>query len=202
MPILDNVVFCYTKIASPVKAYQSENTEFTQDCVVSKAQAKAWNKEFPKQKAKEVDNADFEEMFKIPPPFPEQDEQFVIKLKKAHIKNGKVTPDKFRPRVIQKTAEGNIDITFDKLVANGSKGKAAYTVNENSFGNFGQLSSILVEELIEYAGANGAGTEFGSVALKEVPANQAPVQKQEEAMKPKEVKKEVVEDFDSDSIPF
>ena len=84
--ILNNVTFAYVKIAAPVNKYQSSDTEFTVDCIVSKAEAKAWNKNFPKQKAKEVDNAEFTEKFKMDLPFPEQDEQYVIKLKNRILK--------------------------------------------------------------------------------------------------------------------
>lgn len=201
MPVIDNVVFAFVKIQSPVKKYQSEDTEFSVDCIVSKAQAKAWNKDFPKQKAKEVDNEEFQEKFKMGLPFPEQEEQYVIKVRKNHMKNGKETPSKFRPRVIEKTSDGNVDATMDKLVSNGSKGKLAYTINENDFGRFAQLSSILVEEMIEYKSNGGAGTEFGDVKLKEIP-EEVVVHKQEDRFKgAKLASQESYEDLD-DTIPF
>lgn len=181
MPVIDNVVFFYTKIQQATKKYQSNDTEWSVDCAVDKATAKKWNKEFPKQKVKEIDNDEFLEKFKVEEvPFPEQEEQFVIKLKKAATRDGKATPDKFRPRVLEATAAGNVDVTFTKLVSNGSKGKASYVTNENDFGVFAQLSAILVEDLIEYQSTGGAGTEFGPVALAAVPATQAQKETQEE----------------------
>lgn len=180
MAILDNAVFFYTKIQSPTAAFVKTNSEFVVDCVVDKATGKAFSKQFQKQKAKVLDNEEFCEKYKVEEvPFPDQDEQYVIKLKKNHIKDGKVSPEKYRPRVLEATEDGNVDITFDKLVGNGSKGKASYRVTENDFGTFAELQSILVEDLIEYAGG-GVTSDFGNVKLKEVPANQKVVQKQGE----------------------
>jgi hypothetical protein len=171
MPVIENVTFLYTKIQKPVLKYGSTtDTEWTVDCVVSKADSKKWKKEFPKNKVKEYDNAEFTEKFGIAVPFPDQDEQFVIKVKKDCVKGDWVTPEKYRPRVVEAVKGGeNVDITFTKLVSNGSKGKVSYTVREVKDEQFPQLSAILVEELIEYvsSGSAAAGDEFG--------AKQAPV---------------------------
>lgn len=170
MTVLNNVTFAYVKIQNPVNKYQSTDSEFTVDCIVSKADAKAWNKEFPKQKAKEIDNADFTEKYKMDLPFPEQDEQFVIKLKKPHIKNGKQMDERYRPRVFLAQDGGEPkDITFDVLPANGSKGKAAYNVRSNDFGTFSQLDSILIEELIEYKSSATVGGAFGVSSVAPAP---------------------------------
>jgi hypothetical protein len=168
--IIDNVVFAYVKIQSPVNKYQSTDSEFTVDCVVSKAQAKEWNKAFPKQKAKVVENDEFTDKFKMDLPFPDQDEQYVLKLKKPHIKNGKELDQRYRPRVFLSTDGEPKDITFDTLPANGSKGKAAYTVRSNDFGTFSQLDSILIEDLIEYKSGAVVGGAFGVTSVAEAPA--------------------------------
>ena len=168
--ILNNITFAYVKIQNPVLKYQSTDSEYTVDCVVSKAEAKEWNKAFPKQKAKVVENDEFTEKFKIELPFPEQDEQFVIKLKKPNVKNGKQLDERYRPRVFLATSGEPKDITFDVLPANGSKGKAAYVVRTNDFGSFAQLDSILIEDLIEYKSTNIVGGAFGATTLSEAPA--------------------------------
>lgn len=168
--VIENVVFAYVKIQSPVNKYQSTDSEFTVDCVVSKAQAKDWNKAFPKQKAKVVENDEFTEKFKMDLPFPDQDEQYVIKLKKPHIKNGKEMDQRYRPRVFLATGGEPKDITFDVLPANGSKGKAAYTVRSNDFGTFAGLDSILIEDLIEYKSSNTVGGAFGVTTVSDAPA--------------------------------
>lgn len=202
MPVISDVFFAYVKLQSPVKKYQSTDTEFSLDVVVSKAQAKVYNREFTKQKAKEIDNEDFKEQFKFDPPFPEQDEQYVVRFKRAHTKNGKELPSKYRPRVIMKGEDGgNVDVTFDLLVANGSKGKVAYNIQDNDFGHFHQLSSIFIEDLIEYK-SGAAGEEFGKVSLKDVPQNQQPVVKQEDALQAKVSERAAKEEFEDDSIPF
>jgi len=183
--VLNNTTFAYMKIAAPVNKYQSTDTEFTVDCIVSKADAKAWNKQFPKQKAKEVDNEEFIAKFKMELPFPEQDEQYVIKLKKPDIKNGKQLDQRYRPRVFKAVEGGEPeDITFDVLVSNGSKGKASYTVRTNDYGTFAQLDSVLVEDLIEYKSTASVGAAFGVKEVKPAP-NMPVVNKQEEAFESK-----------------
>lgn len=217
MTIQANVTFAYVKIQNPVKSLNEGDTEFTVDAIMSKADAKAWNKEHPKNKAKSFDNDEFLEKFKFEEvPFEDQDEQYVVKFKKAHSKKGVELPEKFRPRVFE-AVEGAKpkDITFEKLVANGSKGKVSYSTFSNSYGEFVQLDAILVEELIEYEGAGGTpGSEFGATDLAEVPKNQKPVKHQGEQpeeekpaakpVKPKKVEKPAAnfDDMDDDSVPF
>lgn len=211
MPVINNVTFLYTKIQSPVPAFNKVDSEFSVDVVLSKADAKAINKEFPKQKSKEYDNEEFTAKFGIKPPYPTQDEQFVLKLKKSHTKGDKVTPEQYFPRVFVVTTEGNVDSTYEILVGNGSTGKASYRVKEtDSYGNFLELQSILVEKLIPYVSKGGSiGSEFGVTKLAEVPQNQRVVQKQGEVVadKPAPVKAKkttvAVDDFDDgSSSPF
>jgi len=185
--IIDNVTFLYTKIQKPVFKYGSTtDSEWSVDCVVSKAAAKAWKKSFPKNKVKEFDNDEFVEKFGIDAPFPEQDEQFILKIKKDCKKtmpDGNVfeTPEKYRPRTIEQTAAGRADVTFEKLVGNGSKGKVSYTIRDVKDEQFPQLSAILVEEMVEHVSKGGAaaGEEFGA-SPKAVPAgnDKKPVVKQ------------------------
>lgn len=199
--ILNNVTFAYVKIAAPVNKYQSSDTEFTVDCIVSKAEAKAWNKNFPKQKAKEVDNAEFTDKFKMDLPFPDQDEQYIIKLKKPDIKNGKQLDPKYRPRIfLAQEGVNPTDITFDVLVANGSKGKASYVVRTNDYGTFAQLDAILVEDLIEYRSTAVVGAAFGVTENKPAP-DMPVVNKQSEAFAKQE--SPVAESTeDDDTSPF
>ena len=206
MAILSNVTFFYTKIMNPVPAYNKVDSEWVVDVVASKKDAKAVKKEFPKTSLKEYDNDDFREKFGVEPPFPDQDEQFVLKFKKSHIKNGKETPEKYRPRVIQQLEDGSrVDITFDKLVGNGSKGDISYRVKEtDSYGNFVELQAILVKELVEYQSKSaGVTDEFGPVELKASPKEQVvEIQGNPEA-KAKPRKEDVVEEADESSdLPF
>lgn len=209
MAILSNVTFFYTKIMNPVPAYNKADSEWSVDVVVDKKAAKQIKKDFPKTSLKEFDNDDFKEKFGVDAPFPNQDEQYVLKFKKSHIKNGKETPEKYRPRVIQELADGSrVDVTFDKLVGNGSKGDLSYRIKEtDSYGNFVELQAILVKELVEYQSKSGGVTDdFGVVSLKESPvAKEQVVEIQgspESKAKPRKEEKAAVEEDDDESLPF
>lgn len=206
MALVENVTFIYTKVQNPVPAYNKVDSEWSVDVVMSKKDAKAIKKEFPKTSLKEYDNDDFVEKFGFDVPFPEQDEQFIMKFKKSHIKNGKETPEKYRPRVIQQLSDGSkVDITFDKLVGNGSKGTLSYRIKETStYGNFVELQAILVTDLVEYKSKSGGVTDdFGDVKLSQAPVEKVvEIQGNPEAKaKPRAVEPEPEEDGLSD-LPF
>ena len=159
--ILNNATLAFVKVAESDKKYQSEDREYSLSAVVSKADAKAFKKKFPKQSVKDYENDEFKEKFKIDPPFHDQDEQYVLKLSKVHIKDGVEANPKYRPRVYLDDGKGNFtDITTSRLVANGSKGDVAYRVIENSFGVFAHLDAVRLTEFIEYK-KGGAANPFG-----------------------------------------
>ena len=162
-------VFAYAKIQEPAFKYQSTTEkEFSIDIIVDKATAKAFGKQFPKQKGKQVDNDDFEEIYKMPPPFPDQDEQYVLKLKRpAQYKDGKPLPESYWPKVMQKKGGKAVQIPREVLVGNGSVGKVSYDVNENDFGTFAKLKNILVEDLKEYKKSGGSGADDFGLELEE-----------------------------------
>ena len=172
---IEDVVFAYVKLQSGSTKYQSKDIEYTVDVVVDKATAKEFKKAYPKNSVKDFENAEFTEKFKIEPPFPSQDEQFVIKLKAAaqlkaaapaaNLEAGDMIPYEWnsRPKVFVPVEGGVEDITLNVLVANGSKGDVAFTVNSNDFGTFPQLTGILVKDLIEYEAAGGSSSAFGTV---------------------------------------
>lgn len=180
MPIIQNVTFAYVNIQSPKRKYQSEESEYSVNAIVSKDEAKSWAKQFPKQKAKSVDNEDFQEIYKIPPVFKDQDEQYILKFSKpTHFKDGKPIPEKFKPRVLIRDADDKlIDVTATKLVSNGSKGSISYSVTENSFGTFAKLQDVLVTDLIEYVATSAC--EFGDVKEIMKPDSINPTMKEEE----------------------
>lgn len=181
MALIENVTFLFAKLQNAVPAYNKIDSEWTVDVVCSKADAKKVKKEFPKTSLKEFDNADFTEKFGIEPPFPAQDEQFILKFKKAHIKNGQETPEKYRPRVIQQLEDGGReDITFEKLIGNGSKGTMSYRIKETKdYGNFVELQALLITDLVEYKSkAGGVTDDFGPVKLAEAPVQEKVAVKQ------------------------
>lgn len=169
MPVMNNATILYCKVQQPTLCFESvDRKEYTVDVCVTKEQAKAWSKKYPKQKHKEFDNDDFTKIFKINPPFPEQDEQFVIKFKKKadYLKEGVLTqiPDTYRPRVFVKGEDGKLeDITATKLVSNGSTGVIQFDETTNKFGTFAQLKAIRVDNLIEYKSAGADYDELGEV---------------------------------------
>lgn len=211
-----SAVFAYAKIQEPAFKYQSTTEkEFSIDLIVDKATAKAFGKQFPKQKGKQVDNDDFEEIYKMPPPFPDQDEQYVLKLKRpAQYKDGKPLPESYWPKVMQKKNGKAVQLPREVLVGNGSTGKVSYDVNENDYGTFAKLKNVLVEDLKEYKKSGGTGAddfgleleeptadEFGSADDGEGNAVKVPTKAAKTSAAPKGKKLPVDED-DSSSDPF
>lgn len=164
MPVLQNVTFCYMKLQNPVTKYQSTDKEFTVDCVISKAEAKLWAKTYSKQKPKVIDNDEFEGIFKIKPPFPEQEEQYVIKLKKdAQYKDGKPLPEEYHPKVLVKQANGKLkNIAKTTLVSNGSVGCIEFEEISNDYGVFAKLRNVRVDTLLEYKNS-ATSSELGDI---------------------------------------
>lgn len=159
---ISGVKFFWTKIQKPSLKYQSQTEkEFVVDVLVDKATAKAWNKEFSKQKAKEIDNDEFNERYGAEHAIDGQDEQFIIKLKKSATYKDKETgqikeiPDQYRPRVFLADENDELeDVTFTTLVGNGSTGVVQFEVNTNSFGTFAQLSALKIENLVKVEGGD------------------------------------------------
>ncbi|RYY51342.1 MAG: hypothetical protein EOO06_01015 [Chitinophagaceae bacterium] len=202
MALIENVTFLFAKVQNPVPSFNKVDSEWTVDVVCSKADAKKVKKEFPKTSLKEFDNADFTEKFGIEPPFPSQDEQFILKFKKSHIKNGQETPEKYRPRVIQELEDGSReDITFDKLIGNGSKGTMSYRVKETKdYGNFVELQALLITDLVEYKSkAGGVTDDFGPVKLAEAPVQERVAVKQGGATV---TQAEPEDELDDSALPF
>ena len=172
--MITNATFAYIKLQEGAKKYQSEDKEYCLDIIVDKATAKAFKKAYPKNGYKEIDTGDFEGIFKFAAPYPDEDEQFVIKLKvgvslsadipSQGLSKGDPIPYDWstRPKLFVPVEGGVKDVTMTTLAANGSKGDVAFNVRNTTYGNFPQLTGVLVKELIEYE-AQGSGSVFGSV---------------------------------------
>lgn len=221
---LEDVTFCYTMLQGGSYKYQSKTEkEYSVDCIVDKATAKAYKKAFPKNGYKEIETKDFEGIFKIKPPYPEQDEQYRIKLaidcalksdvESQGLSKGDLVPYKWRsrPKAYVPTDGGVKDITMTTLIGNGSTGDVALNTTENTFGKFPQMSGILVKDLIEYSKA-GADSDFGEVVGGVNPGDGNLQQTaQEPAQEPTQQESQqghvtpeppVMDDFDEDQIPF
>lgn len=182
MTTVNNVYFAFCKIQQPVEAINKANTEVSVSVVMDEDTADAWNEANPANLYKSMKNDAFTEKYKFDAPFTDQKKQFVVTVKKMFSKAGVELPAKFRPRVFQLIDGKNVDVTFEKLVGNGSRGKLSYSTYENSFGKFAQLDAILVEDMIEYVSTASdtpaVGSDFGDVALAEAPVGQKAVVKQ------------------------
>ena len=161
--VIEGVGFYYTKIQKPTPKFNPEDgNEFVVDLHVDEETADAWDEEFKKNKAKFIKYDEFVEKFGEANAIG-KGKQYFIKLKKneSYEKDGVRIPiaDKYRPRVLQEVGGELEDITFTKLVGNGSKGVAQYEINENKYGKFANLVAIKVEELDEYVSKGGDVTE-------------------------------------------
>lgn len=196
MTIVNNVYFAFCKIQQPVEAINKANTELSVSVVMDEDTADNWNEANPNNLYKSIKNDAFEEKYKFAAPFSDQKKQFVVTVKKMFSKDGVELPEKFRSRVFEVVDGKNVDCTFTKLVANGSRGKLSYSTYTNSFGQFAQLDAILVEDMIEYVQEAGdskaAGSDFGDVELAPAPKGQKAVVKQTDTkpIEKKAVKKE------------
>lgn len=162
--LLENVTLFYPKIKTPSLKYQSQTErEYAVTAHVDKATRNAWNKNFQKQKAREVEYDDFVEKFGKEYAIGEE-EQYLITLKKPAQYKDKTTgelkeiPDAYRPRAFLDDGNGELeDITFTKLIGNGSKGVVQFEVNENSYGTFAKLLAVKVDELVVVEQGDSAG---------------------------------------------
>lgn len=173
---ITGATLCYVKLQEGAFKYGSKTEkEYTVDVVVDKATAKAFKKTFAKNGIREIDTPEFEAKYKCAPPFPDADEQFVLKLKSktamskdgGGLNAGDPIPYEWntRPKLFVRAEGGVKDVTMTTLAANGSKGVVGFAILDNGeFGQSPQLTGVLVEELIEYEGnAGGASSDFGEV---------------------------------------
>jgi len=211
----------YAKIAQADSKYQSKDTEYSVEVIISEDQADAWDEQFKKQPAKKIKAADFEAKYKIPVPsaFKGEKNLYSIKLKKDAVVDGEEFFPEYAPKVYLETADERVDITKSRLIANGSFGKVSYRINSNDFGTFAKLANVLLDEegFIEYESKStgGPGAEFGSAKpvrqeapsaaatqarkpREEVAAQEAP----KAAGKPVKAAPKANVDFIDDDIPF
>lgn len=159
-------VFVYACIRDAVENYDKTAKEWKIGVVVDEDTSDSWDEVFPKQPAKVVRSDQFEDIYKIKPPF-EGKKQYVITVRKDELLgNGAPVPEQYRPKVFIENSKGkNVDITASKLVGNGSEGMVSIEVYENKYGTFARLRNVKVTNLIEYRPTinDPAGSEFGEV---------------------------------------
>lgn len=193
----------YVQVDQPKPCYVAEKgSEWKASIVVDEDTADKWDEAFPKQTAKQVKTAEFENLYKIAAPYPDQRKQYVITLRKnTKLGNGNDVPPQYTPKLFQQKGNSLVDVTHSVLAANGSVGQISVDVYEGKMGTFARLKNILVTELIEYVKPEGGagsdpGSEFG-VAIAKTEAHTKP------AAKPKAKPTTVVDEDDADSdSPF
>ncbi len=210
----------YTCIQKPVDNYDKDGTEYKVTVCVSEDDADAFEdvkKELKVKypEVKTVKTTEFEALYKVPAPFPDQKKQFLLTFKrKAGQNDGTPIDEQYRPKVFAKNNEGKfVDVTASKLVGNGSEGVVKFSVFETQkYGNFTQLVAVKVTELIEYEAPNkGDDDGFYDDVLKgkEVKSEAKEVAKPKETARPTKEDKKVVKPAgkvtpvdESDDLPF
>jgi len=201
----------YVCIQEPVKAYQAVGEDAkpmewkvsvatgSEDLVDDyEAYAKSID---AKVSIKKVKSAEFESIYKCPPPEDAGKNVWVFTFRKSTElgKTGKPVPDIYKPKVFQRKGNTLLDQTNSILVGNGSTGIVSTEVFTRANGSSSiYLKNVLVENLVEYVKQEASyvvGSEFGATA-------EQPKQAAVAAAKPAVKKKPVVEEDDSLSDPF
>lgn len=163
---IENVYFSYVKIAKPEKnSFDTSGLEkqFSATIILNKEQRKQFISRKLNKSIKEVDTKLFEATHKFAPPYPEQDEQYVLQVtKKATYKDGNLKQEWTFPKVyFQK--EGSIIESTQTLVGNGSFGDVRLELIDNEKLNQTNvvLDSILVKEHVPF---ESKGDEWASAA--------------------------------------
>lgn len=199
--------FFYACIQTPKKKYESEDMEYSVNVLISEEDAKVWNKQFKKQKAKVLDLEDFEKQYKAAPEGYEGEDFNVITLKtNANYPDGTPMGDK-APKVYMKNSKGKLeDVTKTTLVGNGSQGAAQYNVIENKYGTFAKLSGGLrVDVLVPYVGGGSSVDELGELDNTAGELSGNPLDDIEDTpvvSKPKARKAKATIEDDDDADPF
>jgi len=198
--IMGGVAF-YTKFKEPAVIYdekdlpkaQQKNFEWTVEIVVDEDTADAYDETVSdKQSSKKLSKAQAakkfrlvdddgkpdDEKFKDANLDPSQKKFFVIKKAQRCQKRDGTPLTQLQPRAIQKIDGKNVDITFEKLVGNGSVVNLLLRyADQGSYGVSSYPDKMLVEELVEYEGS-GSGNKMseeeqdffgGDIELAEVP---------------------------------
>ncbi len=154
----------YVQVDKAKPCYEeSKGFEYKASIVISEDDAEGWDEIYPKQTAKQVKTSDFENLYKVPAPFPSQRKQFIVTVRKnTKLGNGNPVPEKYTPKVFEKVGSKITDVTKEKLPANGSVGQISVETFEGKMGVFARLKNVLVTEMIEYKkDSDTVGSEFG-----------------------------------------
>lgn len=165
----------YVAVQQPVPAFVKPGVppkpaEFKASVVITDKAIKKEYEKFAKSldtlvSIKEVETAEFKEIYKCDPPADAGDEVWVITLRKSTElgKTGKPVPDQYKPRVYERVGKTLVDVTATKLPANGSMGAISLDVFMKTAGGGSIfLKNVLVTEMIEYVKEDREEGEPGS----------------------------------------
>jgi len=196
-----NAVAFYTKFQQPsvifdqkdVPKSQQTHFEWTVELVTDEDTADEYDETSPKQTSKKMTKAQLAKKFKLVDEDgnpddekfveanldPNQKKFFVIKKAQQCQKKDGTPLKQLQPRAVEIVDGKPVDITFEKLVGNGSKIDLMmrYTHNQ-SYGAFSYPAIMKVHKLVEYAGSGGGSglsaeeSDFlgGSVEFAEAPS--------------------------------
>lgn len=197
--IMDAVAF-YTKFQQPSAIFDQKDMakpthfEWTVELVVDEDTADAYDETSPKQTAKKMTKQQVAKKFKLVDEDGNIDDEkfkeanldpklkkfFVIKkAQQCQTKEGK-SLDFLQPRAVEVVDGKPVDITFEKLIGNGSKVDLLLRFTHNkTYGTFSYPNILKVKELVEYEGSGGNGNSVdeetedflgGSVEFAEAPS--------------------------------
>lgn len=214
----------YVQVQKPVKAYQAAGTDAKPD--EWKASVAIADEDFidsfeeyckeidAKISIKKVKTAQFEELYKCPPPEDAGKNVWVLTFRKSTElgKTGKPVPDNFKPKVYEKIGKTLLDVTNEKLPANGSEGIISLEVFTRKNGTSSvYLKNILVTKLIEYVKPEGTGEfynpgdEFADEEVETIEVGKKGPSAEEakpKASAPAKKAKQVQEELEDDEVPF
>lgn len=197
---LTDVYFSYTCIANPKFKYESNTEkEYSVNIILSKEQAKAFksiniNGLKINKTVKEISTEDFEKSQKFPPPYPDQDSQYIVTLtQNLKTTKGDPLPDYLRPVSYKQLDNGATENITDVEIGNGSFGDVSYTQYPGKKGITVKLSAILVKELVPYVKANSDPWAAACVSTSKPSTSSAsrPIRQEK-----------VEEDIDESDLPF
>jgi hypothetical protein len=224
MPNFDKIegTLVYVQVQESVKAYVKPGTpkkpdEWKASVVLTDEDFVDELEEYGKSldtllSIKKVKSSTFEETYKCDLPEGAGKNVWILTLRKSVElgKTGKPVPEIFRPRVFHKVKNTHVDITYEKLVGNGSYGVISIDKFERDSGGASlYLKNILVTDLKEYVRTESsytAGSEFedgNEEAEDKKPEAKKQEPKQEAPKKPKApAKKEAKDSEEDEEFPF
>jgi hypothetical protein len=121
-------------------------------------QIKELKKMFKKGSFEQIDTEDFQARLKFEPPYPDEDEQHVVRFSAKTTykdkKSGEQKPLEYdmdlHPKIYEVVNGESIDISKTKYVNNGSKGSIVVAVSDTSFGTMAYLKAVYLDYVNEY----------------------------------------------------